>query len=81
MIEIKNKNKFPVQVVVRSRREVPGSGSNSFTCLNIPGIGSGKNKYFLEDELTTEYVERLEKMGLISTKFIPDHKFKVNKGE
>ncbi len=81
MIEIKNSNKFPVQVVVRSRKEIPGSGSNSFTCLNIPGIGKGNNIYYLEDELTTEYVDRLKKWGLISTKFIPDNKFKANKGE
>jgi len=41
MIELKNVNRFPVQVVVRSTR-VP----NSFTCLNIPGIGKKNNIFF-----------------------------------
>lgn len=75
MIEIKNKNKFPVQVVVRSKKK-----PNSFTTLVIPGRGSGKNVYYLQDELTTEYVDRAEKdFGLITTRHIPDRDF--DKGE
>jgi hypothetical protein len=73
MLEIKNRNKFPVQLVVRSRRT-----PNSFTTLNIPGIGGGKNIYYLEDERTTEYVDRAEKQGMISTRHIPN---KLRKGE
>lgn len=70
MIEIKNKNKFPVQLVVKSRRD------GSFTTLNIPGRGAGRNVYYLKDELTTIYVERAEKeFGLITTKHIPDRDF------
>jgi hypothetical protein len=65
MLEITNLNKFPVQLVIRSRK-----APRSFTTLNIPGIGGGKNIYPLEDERVTEYIERAEKMGLISTKHI-----------
>ena len=75
MIEIRNKNKFPVQLVVRSRKK-----PNSFTTLIVPGRGSGMNVKYIEDELTTEYVNRAEKdFGLITTKHIPDRVF--NKGE
>jgi hypothetical protein len=73
MLEIKNRNKFPVQLVVRSRRT-----PNSFTTLNVPGVGGGKNTIYLEDERTTEYVDRAENKGLISTRHIPN---KLRKGE
>ena len=76
MLEIKNKNKFPVQLVVRSRKS-----PRSFTTLNIPGLGSGKNIYYLEDERSTEYIERLEKSGLITTQRIPDSEVKHKEGE
>lgn len=74
MIEIKNKTKSPVQLVIKSKK-----APKSFTTLNIPGVGAGKNFYLLEDELNTEYVERAEKMGLISTKYLT--KKELNKGE
>jgi len=74
MIEIKNKTRSPVQLVIKSKK-----APKSFTTLNIPGIGSGKNIYLLEDERNTEYVDRVEKMGLISTKHI--NKRELNKGE
>ena len=75
MIEIKNKNKFPVQLVVRSKHK-----PNSFTTLIIPGRGAGQNIYYLQDELTTEYFDRVEKeYKLIETRYIPDRDF--NKGE
>jgi hypothetical protein len=74
MIEIKNKMKSPVQLVIRSRK-----APKAFTTLNIPGLGSGKNTYYLEDERNTEYVERAEKMGLISTRYLT--KKELNKGE
>jgi len=73
MLEIKNKQKFPVQLVIRSR-----TAPRSFTVLNVPGIGCGKNIYFLEDERATEYIDRAEKDGLISTRYIPN---KLRKGE
>ncbi len=65
MIEIKNKMKGPVQVLVRSRVEVPGSGSRSFTTLNIPGVGAGNNIYVLEDD-------RLAKLEMISVRHVPN---------
>ena len=73
MLEIRNKNKFPVQLIVRSRM-----APRAFTTLNIPGVGSGKNVYLLEDERNTPYIQRVEEMGLISTKHIPN---KLRKGE
>ena len=74
MIEIRNRQRFPVQLVVRSKKR-----ARSFTTLNIPGMGSGNNVYYLEDERTTEYVDRLEKMSFIKTRHIPNREF--NKGE
>ena len=68
MIEITNRQKFPVQIVVRSRKS-----TNSFTTLNIPGIGAGKNVYLLEDERATEYIERVKDWGLISLRNVPDN--------
>ena len=72
MIEITNRQKCPVQVLVRSRRS-----PRSFTTLNIPGIGKGNNIYLLEDERATDYIERVEKLGLISTRQIN----RLTKGE
>lgn len=73
MLEIINKKKFPVQLIVRSRKS-----PRSFTTLNVPGVGCGKNICHLEDERTTEYIDRAEKDGLISIKHIPN---KLRKGE
>jgi len=67
MIEITNRKKHPVQLVVRSK-----TAPRAFTTLNIPGIGAGNNVYYLEDERTTEYVERVKDMGLITTKQVPN---------
>lgn len=74
MIEIKNKTKGPVQLLIRSRKS-----PRSFTTLNVPGVGAGNNTYLIEDERSTEYVERAEQMGLISTRHIT--KKDLNKGE
>lgn len=68
MIEITNLKNHPVQLIIKSRRKV-----NSFTTLNIPGIGSKKNIYNLEDERSTAYIERVEKLGLIKTRYIQDN--------
>ena len=65
MIEITNKNRGPVQVIVRSRK-----APRTFTTLNIPGIGTGHNKVVIADEIKTDYLDRVEKWGLISTKKI-----------
>lgn len=72
MLEITNKTRSPVQLVVRSRK-----APRSFTTLIVPGVGSGRNVCYLEDERSTEYVERVEKQfGMITTKHIPDSEIK-----
>ena len=76
MIEIKNKTKSPVQILIRSKKS-----PKSFTTLNVPGVGAGNNTYLLEDERSTEYVERAEQMGLISTRYITKKELNKNKGE
>jgi hypothetical protein len=73
MLEITNKNKFPVQLVVRSRKS-----PRSFTTKIVPGMGCGKNICEIADEIVTEYIDRAEKDGLISTRYIPN---KLRKGE
>lgn len=65
MIELTNVNKFPVQVVVKSTR-IP----NSFTCLNIPGIGKKNNIFLLEDERATEYIDRAVEAGLLTKRIV-----------
>lgn len=65
MIEITNLKKHPVQLIIRSKK-----APNSFTTLNIPGIGKQKNKFLLEDERVTAYIDRAEKAGLIATKVL-----------
>lgn len=74
MIEIKNKQRSPVQILVRSKK-----APRAFTTLIIPGIGAGKNVRLIADEMMTDVVERVEKMGLISTRYIPNNR--VEKGE
>lgn len=75
MIEIKNKNHSPVQVLVRSK-----NAPRAFTTLIIPGIGVGKNVVELEDEVVVEEIlKRLVKSGLVSTRYISNKK--VPKGE
>ena len=69
MYEIRNKTKSPVQVIVRSKK-----APRAFTTLIIPGIGAENNTRIVADELMTEYIERVEKMQLISTKYIPNVK-------
>jgi hypothetical protein len=74
MIEIKNKQKSPVQIIVRSR-----TAPRAFTTLIIPGIGKGKNIRLIDDELKTDIIDRVEKMGLISTRYIPNSE--IRKGD
>jgi hypothetical protein len=73
MLEITNKKRHPVQLIIRSRRAI-----KSFTTLNIPGVGAGKNVLVLEDERSTPYIDRAEKDGLISIRHITN---KLRKGE
>lgn len=74
MIEIKNKSKSPIQIVVRSRK-----APRAFTTLIVPGIGKGNNVRLIQDEAFTEYIERVEKMGLIATRRVPNNE--IRKGD
>ena len=74
MIEIKNKQKSPVQILVRSK-----NAPRMFTTLIIPGIGKGQNIRLIDDELKTDVIDRVEKMGLISTRHIPNSE--IRKGD
>lgn len=74
MIEIKNKNKFPVSLPIRSRRS-----PRRLAILTVPGIGCGKNVKFLEEELMTDFVVRAKNEGIIHTRTID--KRELNKGE
>jgi hypothetical protein len=68
MLEITNKTKGPITVMVRSKTK-----PRSFTTLRICGIGAGKNVAIIEDEAKTEYIDRVEKVyGLITTRHIPN---------
>jgi sulfate adenylyltransferase subunit 1 (EFTu-like GTPase family) len=74
MLEVKNKMRGPVQLVVRSTK-----APRAFTTLIVPGIGKGNNIRLIEDELVTEYIERVEGMGLITTRYIPNSE--IRKGD
>ena len=68
MIEIKNRTAGCVQLIVKSfspRRE----HSKAFTCLNIPGH---KKVRISDKRAVRTYIERSEKWGFISTRYIPD---------
>ncbi|NDH38425.1 MAG: hypothetical protein EBX77_03930 [Actinobacteria bacterium] len=73
MIEITNLKKFPVQLIIKSKKR-----TKQFTVLNLPALGKEKNIYHLEDERCTEYIDRAEKDGLITTRRIPNI---LNEGE
>ena len=63
MIEITNKKKHSVQVILRSK-----TATRQLKVLNIPGVGRGNNVRCIEDERHTMYLDRAEKMGLITTR-------------
>ncbi len=70
MIEVTNKTRGPVQLLVRSKEH-----ASQFATLIIPGIGAGKNIKLLEDEvIITEIKERVEKLGMISTRYVANTK-------
>jgi len=71
MIEVRNKERGPIQLVVRSR-----TAPRKFTTQIVPGVGSGKNVVYIADERMTEYVERAEKKGHITTKYVKNLKKK-----
>lgn len=74
MREIRNKLKSPVPIVVRSRK-----APNAFTTLIIPGVGKGNNVRLIEDEAVTDYIKRVENLGMISTRYVPNNE--IRKGD
>ena len=75
VVEITNKMRGPIQIPIKTRREVPGSGTRNFTTLIIPGVGSGNNVYPLEDELhISKYTEDFENRKMISVRFVSNKK-------
>lgn len=67
MIEVRNRQRGPIQLVVKSRL-----APRSFTTLVLPGVGGEKNTCLLPDELHTEYIDRLASENLISVRHIPN---------
>lgn len=67
MIEIKNKLRSPIQLLIKSKTH-----PRQFSTLIVYGMGAGKNVYLLEDELKTKYIDDAEKKGLIVTRYIPN---------
>ncbi len=73
MYEITNKQRGPVQLVIRSRR---GPSPKEFTVKNLCGVGKGNNKYLLEDELMTDYIWRAKDAKLIDIRHINEDSLK-----
>lgn len=83
MYEITNITRSPIQILIKSKKGAYNKKTGTlidtnraFKSLNIPGLGSGKNKVFIEDEKMTEYIIRLSKQqrppAPITIKNIPD---------
>ena len=73
MYEITNKQRGPVQLVIRSRR---GPSPREFTVKNICGVGKGNNICLLQDELMTDYIWKAEREKLISVRYIEENSLK-----
>ena len=73
MYAITNKEKGPVQLVIRSRR---GPSPRELTVKNLCGVGGGKNVWHCEDELMTDYIWQLESEKLITVQYIEENSLK-----
>lgn len=65
MIEIRNTQRSPIQLMVRSKR-----APRTYTTKVVPGIGSKNNVIYIEDEDITDEIHRCENRGLITIKHI-----------
>ena len=74
MLKITNITKSPVQILIKS-----GKAPNRLAVKNIPGIGKGNNEYLCKDEKVTDYIQRVEKEGLIKTQYISNGLLPLNK--
>lgn len=68
--EVRNKQRGPIQLTLKSKK-----APRSLVTKNLPGIGGedGKNIYRYPNELHTDYIDRLEEMGMISVRDIADN--------
>ena len=67
MIEITNLKRSPLQLIVKSKRT-----TNSYSVINLPGIGKGKNKILIEDNLHTQYIDDAERSCYIKQRVLND---------
>lgn len=62
MIEIVNKERGPIQLMLRSSTK-----ANGFNLVVLPGRGAGKNRRVIADEEMTPQIKHLESLRLITT--------------
>ena len=67
MLEITNKTRGPIPIMIRSRT---GPSPRKFTTQVIPGYGSGMNVIRILEELRTEQINMLERKKLITVKTV-----------
>lgn len=65
MIEITNRLRGPLQLIVKSRVH-----NGNFSTLTVPGMGAGKNVIYIEDEEKTDHIDLFERNELIFTKYV-----------
>lgn len=68
MLELTNRTRGPISVMVRSRR---GPTPREFTTLTILGIGAGNNVVLIEDEMVTDDIKKARQNKLISVRTVP----------
>lgn len=70
MLEITNRTRGPVTILVRSFK---GPSTRRFTSLVIPGIGAGLNVARITDEMVVgDYIEKARRAKLVSVKVLPE---------
>ena len=69
MLEITNRTRGPVSLIVRSRK---GPQTRQFTTLTVLGIGAGLNVVCIEDEAATQYVDKARREKLITVRTVPE---------
>ncbi len=74
MIEIRNKQRGPIQLMVKSRMD-----PRQFTTRIVPGVGAGKNVCCIDDEVMTDAIESLARKGLIETRYLANRAAKGEK--
>ena len=74
MIEIRNKTRSPIPIMVKSRK-----APRSFTTLTIPGMGADANVVLIPDEKWTDEISRLEEKKMISVRRISNNQ--IREGE